>query len=83
MYMDYTTGAGIMANIKFGTDGFRGVIADTFTFENVELINGVYQIGTIVFDRDGCIAILNDMDPDGDIETDDYGVNKLFSGGNF
>ena len=27
-----------MANIKFGTDGFRGVIADNFTFENVELI---------------------------------------------
>jgi|GEM_PF-5160718 len=24
-------------NIKFGTDGWRGVIADDFTFENVEL----------------------------------------------
>ena len=23
--------------IKFGTDGWRGIIADTFTFENVRL----------------------------------------------
>lgn len=31
-----------MANIEFGTDGFRGVIADDFTFENVRKItNGI------------------------------------------
>src|SRR3989338_3183635 len=29
-----------MANgIKFGTDGWRGVIADNFTFENIELVS--------------------------------------------
>ncbi len=28
-----------MQEIKFGTDGFRGVIADTFTFENVKRIS--------------------------------------------
>ncbi|MBU1088117.1 MAG: phosphoglucomutase/phosphomannomutase family protein [Candidatus Omnitrophica bacterium] len=28
-----------MQEIKFGTDGFRGIIADTFTFENVQRIS--------------------------------------------
>ncbi|MFH1062449.1 MAG: phosphoglucomutase/phosphomannomutase family protein [Candidatus Omnitrophota bacterium] len=28
-----------MQEIKFGTDGFRGIIADNFTFENVERIS--------------------------------------------
>lgn len=33
-----------MANIEFGTDGFRGIIADDFTFENVEKItNGIIK----------------------------------------
>src|SRR5512142_1773157 len=27
-------------NIKFGTDGWRGVIADDFTFENVRRVGG-------------------------------------------
>ena len=26
-----------MTKIKFGTDGWRGIIADTFTFENVRI----------------------------------------------
>ena len=29
-----------MTNIKFGTDGWRGVIADDFTFDNVRLVAG-------------------------------------------
>lgn len=34
--------------IQFGTDGFRGIIADDFTFENVEMITnaiGAYVLG--------------------------------------
>ena len=27
--------------IKFGTDGWRGVIADNFTFKNVAIVSGV------------------------------------------
>jgi len=27
-----------MENIKFGTDGWRGVIADDFTFANVSIV---------------------------------------------
>lgn len=30
----------IMTEIKFGTDGWRGVIADDFTFENVRRVSG-------------------------------------------
>src|SRR5438270_10569580 len=29
-----------MTDIKFGTDGWRGVIADDFTFDNVRLVAG-------------------------------------------
>ena len=29
-----------MPDIKFGTDGWRGIIADDFTYENVELVSG-------------------------------------------
>src|SRR5882724_12762671 len=29
-----------MTNIKFGTDGWRGIIADDFTFENVRRVAG-------------------------------------------
>jgi phosphomannomutase len=29
-----------MAEIKFGTDGWRGVIADDYTFENVRRVAG-------------------------------------------
>src|ERR1700687_3943221 len=29
-----------MADIKFGTDGWRGIIADDFTFENVRRVAG-------------------------------------------
>ena len=47
------------------------------------LINGVYAVGTIVFDKDGCIGVITQVDPDGTDDTDDYKVEKLFYGGNF
>ncbi|MBU1043686.1 MAG: phosphoglucomutase/phosphomannomutase family protein [Candidatus Omnitrophica bacterium] len=33
-----------MQGIKFGTDGFRGIIADTFTFENVQRISQALSV---------------------------------------
>lgn len=47
------------------------------------LINGVYSVGTIVFDKDGCIGVITQVDPDGTDDTDDFKVEKLFYGGNF
>ena len=47
------------------------------------LINGIYAVGTIVFDKDGCIGVITQVDPDGNDNTDDYLVEKLFYGGNF
>ena len=47
------------------------------------LISGVYAVGTIVFDKDGCIGVITEVDPDGTDNTDDYKVEKLFYGGNF
>lgn len=47
------------------------------------LINGIYNVGTIVFDKDGCIGVITQVDPDGNDNTDDYLVEKLFYGGNF
>ena len=47
------------------------------------LINGIYNVGTIVFDKDGCMGVITQVDPDGNDNTDDYLVEKLFYGGNF
>lgn len=47
------------------------------------LINGIYAVGTIVFDKDGCIGVITQVDPDGTDNTDDFKVEKLFYGGNF
>lgn len=47
------------------------------------LVNGVYQVGAIVFDKDGCLGLLTKVDPDENDDTDDFQVNKLFYGGNF
>lgn len=47
------------------------------------LINGVYSVGTIVFDKDGCLGVITQVDPDENDDTDDFRVNKLFYGGNF
>lgn len=47
------------------------------------LVNGIYAIGTIVFDKDGCIGVITAVDPDNNDNTDDFSVEKLFYGGNF
>lgn len=47
------------------------------------LISGIYAVGTIVFDKDGCIGVITQVDPDGTDNTDDFKVEKLFYGGNF
>ncbi len=46
------------------------------------LINGIFTTGAIVFDRDGCIGVITEVDPDQNDNTDDYRVTKLFYGGN-
>lgn len=47
------------------------------------LVNGVYQVGALVFDKDGCLGVLTEVDPDNDDNTSDFAVEKLFYGGNF
>ncbi len=61
-----------------GDDLSEGVIERS----NSYLINGVFAIGTIVFDKDGCIGVVTEIDPDSNDDTTDYGVEKLFYGGN-
>ena len=46
------------------------------------LINGVYSVGALVFDKDGCLGVLTKVDPDNSDDTDDFEVEKLFYGGN-
>lgn len=40
-----------MANIKFGTDGWRAIVGDDFTSENVEIVTNA--IGKYIFDNFG------------------------------
>ena len=40
-----------MANIKFGTDGWRAIVGEDFTAENVEIVTNA--IGKYVFDNFG------------------------------
>ena len=40
-----------MANIKFGTDGWRAIIGEDFTSQNVEIVTNA--IGKYVFDTFG------------------------------
>lgn len=61
-----------------GDDLHSGLITRT----NTSLINGVFTIGTMVFDKDGCIGVITEVNPDSDDDTDDYKVEKLFYGGN-
>ncbi len=56
---------------------------ELITRQDSYLINGVYTVGTIVFDKDGCIGTITKVDPDDNDNTNDYEVNKLFYGGNF
>ena len=53
------------------------------TRHNTTLVSGIFAVGTIVFDTDGCIGTITQVDPDEDDDTDDYQVNRLFYGGNF
>lgn len=55
----------------------------TITRTETKLINGIYAVGTLAFDRDGCIGVITQVDPDENDDTDDYKVEKLFYGGNF
>lgn len=61
-----------------GNDLHTGVIRRSRT----TLINGIYAVGTLVFDKDGCIGIITEVDPDQNDDTDDYKVEKLYYGGN-
>lgn len=61
-----------------GSDIHTGIIRRNRT----NLISGIMAVGTIVFDRDGCIGVITQTDPDQDDDTDDYSVQKLFYGGN-
>ncbi len=47
--------------IKFGTDGFRGIIADDFTFENVEKIT--YAISKYILETSARKTVLIGYDP--------------------
>lgn len=47
------------------------------------LINGVYSVGALVFDKEGCLGVLTKVDPDETDDTDDFEVKKFFYGGNF
>lgn len=50
---------------------------------STSLVNGIFAIGALTFDRDGCIGTITEVDPDHSDDTDDYRVQKLFYGGNF
>ncbi len=47
--------------IKFGTDGFRGIIADDFTFENVKKITNA--IAEYIFETSSDKTVLIGYDP--------------------
>lgn len=61
-----------------GNDLHTNIIRRTRT----SLINGIFAVGTLVFDGDGCIGTITEVDPDHSDDTDDYRVEKLFYGGN-
>lgn len=61
----------------------NGLHTGTIYRRNTTLINGLYAVGTITFDADGCIGTITQVDPDQSDDTDDFAVNKLFYGGNF
>ncbi len=73
---------------SIGTRGNSAVITgeelsnEVINRSQTSLINGVFAIGTLVFDRDGCIGIITELDPDHNDDTDDFKTEKLFYGGN-
>lgn len=62
-----------------GNDLHTGTIYRSST----SVVNGIFAVGTITFDADGCIGTITQVDPDHSDDTDDFAVNKLFYGGNF
>ena len=56
---------------------------ELITRQDSYLINGVYQVGALVFDKDGCLGVLTQVDPDNNDDTADFAVKKFFYGGNF
>lgn len=72
------------------TDGLGNSVVSADNDEHTEiihrstssLISGIYAIGTLVFDRDGCIGFIAETDPDKNDDTDDFRVEKFFYGGN-
>lgn len=65
--------------VATGNDLHTGIIRRS----NSYLVNGIFSVGTITFDKDGCIGIITEVDPDKSDDTDDYKVEKLFYGGNY
>lgn len=55
----------------------------TINRSDFSLINGIEGVGTIIFDEQGSIGILTEMNPDQDDSTSDFVIQKLFYGGNF
>lgn len=55
---------------------------ELITKEDSYLVNGVYAVGALVFDKDGCLGAVTQIDPDNNDDTPDYKVEKLFYGGN-
>lgn len=71
-----------MANIKFGTDGWRAVVGEDFTEENVEIVTNA--IGKYVFDNFGLDKkILIGYDPRNMAEEFAQQCAKLLSGAGF
>lgn len=62
-----------------GNDLHTGII----TRSKSTIISGRLTVGAVVFDKDGCIGVVIENDPDQNDNTDDYKVKKLFYGGNF
>ena len=46
-------------------------------------VNGTYNVGTLAFDKEGCLGVVTEVDPDKSDDTDDFAVEQLFYGGNF
>jgi hypothetical protein len=55
-----TSSAGgiLVTQIKFGTDGWRGIIADDFTFDNVRRVGNAMAIYAKTF----CLSCFPDLD---------------------
>lgn len=65
--------------IVTGEDVDDGLITRSDSY----LINGGYAVGAIAFDKEGCIGVVTEVDPDKNDDTDDFAVEQLFYGGNF